>query len=365
MRQEIKTSIGKRQYMMNKLIQMTKADYFNTNFTSASYGVEQEMSKYKVIMQNRVEVFAIISKNEKILLLITADMGSNNKYTIELVSTPTEMSDEDGKKDRIESAKIAVSQIETASRTEKEMEPYNNEDGFQLKNIYNNYKIEDETPDVTTPLMSNQISVGVENSIEEIEKIITTDYGWYQKDKYTITSTSETDPKIQFGYNYLMCIIEKFADILKKKEDVTSPQSKNSWGIMPRTNSLTTVSNLFEQGENKIHIITQLIDTETKKLGDEYVQAWKTICDGAILGHNLKDSVINGKPSSVFEIRNPDNSWSEYFYSPYNNSPLSEKQQEYRQTDITDIIEQIKKRKVSYSSSSDESDNESSDEYEW
>lgn len=367
-RQRIEMGRKECQYIMSKPIQMEKKKYFNTSFTSMSYGVEQEISKYKVQMDQRTDVFAIIYKDNNELLLITADMGNNNKYTIELVSTPTEMSNENGRKDRIKSAKIAMSQIKAASDSESKKMEYYNEDGFELKNEYTNYKILDDRPDITNPLMSNQISIGVENSIEEIERIINIDYGWYVKDKYRFSSIV-ADPKIQFGYNYLMCIIEKITNIKNNKEDATSPTSKNSWGIMPRTNFIETVDCLFEPSEKcKFKMIKDKIGNITNLLGDEYKNTWVEICCGKIsLGHGLNTSFINGKPSSIFEIRNPDYSWNKYFYSPLNDEiELGNQQETTRTINIDeDILRQVQKRRMPTELNSDSSDYENSDESEW
>jgi hypothetical protein len=294
---------------------------YQNEFTGPSIGVEQEASKYRVIC-NRVYrgIIAEIKSREsnEVLILITTDMGNEeNGYTLEIITTPIEMSNAKGLNFR----KAAItyfftylqmtSDIDTVSLTESENEQ------FILKPMRppGTIRIKKESDFLN---FSNQITLGVET--KKMEQILIENSAmWFEKGKYSDTKIENDIAKIL--YNYTICILLNLAEIFSNNTedvDIYKPEIKNAWNILPRTPPIKAINSVLGDEDKKLvkTCISKFNkpDNFTHIKESAFKKAKECIFDGTPLAKTSLEGKISGEHSSVFEIRSPNPSWDKYLW---------------------------------------------------
>lgn len=171
---------------------------------------------------------------------------------------------------------------------------------------------------------SNQISFGM--GFDEIRAFFE-EYGrslWWTYDASYIPSegaASELDKEI---YNYILCAITHLAGIYMAdaRADITGPQVKNTWGLMPRmapAELLAYASNrtvMMKDLETAVRRLPGMTDEIFKNTYTYLVYSRLTV--GGHTGSIQRTIKEAGRIPVVFEVRSPGGEFDSYFdYSSY------------------------------------------------
>ena len=297
---------------------------FQKHFNGNSIGIEAELTGVSVEFDQNAasrEFGYVADLVGNKLFKLTKDMsieqlGTKKRHTIELVSNPIEMSD----MERVGKVKNAMLWFHEElnrhikSNPGKPLSDQKNEGkGFKMVITSENHAINANSVDQPRVIMGKsgmQVTVGVKakdfgtSSSSVIEFIESA--SWYQKDL-----KKQFDPKVKVDnlatsqnvFAYLGSVVLNTARLMQDGLDLLSPDTKNKWGILPRTNPATILS-LLSSNDTRI-VCEQIKKLLSKKEYSNNAYDYIITSKGELVGHGVNDATI-GKDHDqalLFEFR--------------------------------------------------------------
>jgi len=300
------------------------ARLYRSDFSGPSLGTEEELAKTLIEMpvkaSNSVVALIRYTVTGEVLVLITRDIGAEGpergRYTIELRTTPTEMSDDAGWHRRRRALKVAIWGIEEASKTKDKLKAGEYE---RLKSEITNpdHQIV-EVPLGGVALTGKQSTVGIPEA--QIGAGVTVQQRaqgklhpllwlpWYRDQFTSDVAVAGLDEREKIGYALVMSAVLKLADIWTRWPDALNRlEAKNAWVVRPRTPPINILDS-FEMAS--IDVAMAAVNTAAlpvwadPQLGTTWADAREHIIRARPMGgHPLPLALIHGGGAMLFEYR--------------------------------------------------------------
>ena len=272
-----------------------------------TFGIELELN-CKVEAKSSFAFLTISDEHKNKVIEVSGDMGFGDQRTVEISTSPIKLSEEAQHRKNMQLIRFIkelfnnIAQADNHSMTKSQMENEFREFISRADNMLSPKYTFGGLLNKLTITSMNPVSVGAEQ-ISFGMPITDVDYflqsmgaPWYQTGKFVLEGATDEQ---QWKYNYTLCVIEHLISLLSKKMDITSPNAKNSWVVMPRN----PVSELWNKGLRQGIPLNHVLDLFQKTYEPEKInEAYEYLNDGGPVGGKLS-SIVRLEKQIVFECR--------------------------------------------------------------
>lgn len=301
---------------------------YRKSFDSPSAGTEEELSGVKVEMakdtSSLIGFIRHVAARDEVLVEITRDMGDEDSthgtYTIELRTTPTELTDTEGWRRRTTALHHAALSLDMTRA------------GALQNDIYGKYELVVENehhkvlPVGPVPGADRQLTVAVaaadlgldaeQRSRGLLHPLVP--LPWYHE-AFVSEAEPGWDERGSFAYSFVMSAMLKLATIWahypKNRPNLVG--AKNSWVVRPRTQPFRILM-IAPEGAQRRQVLARLVSAEFPEsvaagvlksdlcavAEGNWQDARDHILDeGSLGGHKPPEVSVGGRPAMLFEHR--------------------------------------------------------------
>ncbi|WP_027343116.1 hypothetical protein [Hamadaea tsunoensis] len=318
-------------------------------FTSISLGTEEELSDAKVDMDVAASsILGVVRRtgDTEVLLEITRDIGAENetqgRYTIELRTTPTELSDDTGWDHRVHAVAYAVFQIENSKDRPINPNPYGAYE-MELFNVDHSIyfpgaaKVTGTGRQVTVAIPATELgfdwaAMGPDHRRQGIVHEYVT-LPWYIEDFTDDDLVEGLGARGRFAYAFLMSAIARLAGIWAQPKQLgllNRLSVKNGWVVRPRTAPIRILDTLggdtaalvrYAVGQRACPTIdwpgATILSGSLTAMAGTWNLAKAHILSGLPMGgHNPPAAFVGSSDALLFEYRTAPDTHAALFYNP-------------------------------------------------
>lgn len=315
-----------RRRVSNRAEQDFARNHYRTAFASASLGTEEELPATIQLMTTDWSLFGVVSRidDPEVLVQITKDLqvsalGDLGEYTIELRTTPTELSDQAGWRERRLALQALISTIEKnvgGHLSSKAAGAYRItifNPGNLIRSVTDG-TVKGTAKHATVGVAAAEIGTGVtlddRQRLRKVHPLLT--LPWYAERFTADPGLLALEDREKVSYAFVMSAVLKLAQIWTRYPDrLHLLEAKSMWDVLPRTPPVQILNSLRPVASTAARrmVTNRAVPAWAADWGQvPSAEVWEKarrhiLAEGEMGGHPPAAATVGGRPAMLFEYR--------------------------------------------------------------